>query len=845
MGGNTDNPGNIAEAELSTLEARLQKHVGDETTLAEIVAAMRTIVDADASAAAEIRNFVKNRYQSGRLRRESLELVESLLERMTADAMNDPANPDADEEKPYTSTTVLDADESPAADGAIQLQVGTLLRDRFLLKQEIAGGSMGTVFKALDRRLAEAGDENAFVAIKVLSAKLARNGNALRALQQEAAKGRCLAHPNIVRFIDLDRESDTYFIVMEWLEGRSLASILDEMAGGAMEIDAAMDIVRQLAKALDYAHERGVVHADVKPGNVMVTRDGAVKLIDFGIARVRQEQIAGKAKFDPAVLSAGTPAYSSMQVLTGEAPVPADDVFSLACLFYRLVAGYRVFGPRDAAAAAEQGMEPQRPQGIGDRQWQALKKALSYSRVTRFATPSEFIDAMSGDAADIVISAPPRNLDVDEAPRRSPWRAAVVVAIILGSIAVVTQTNFVDRVGDLVASQSSDSPGPVNPSEGATDQAEDIERMGGVDEPTPMAGSEDAPPDGSAVERPREPMERSPAEIIDQPDLATAGDPPVNETTHSPIASTDSEPLATEDGELSAAYLADRADSETPVADLIPDSTAASVPVDLQTRNVAAAEFDFTAPPPDLVLEIGAPNPDVEPPLLPLVMREGDRDSIVDLIRTANIGESATYAILEDRFDGTVSPLETGQYSIAGGGEVVFAAGQARARTSLSVRSDPVREQDQEITLTVHSLDNLNLALARLQLTIEDDDQRNFEASLQPDTVAFAVNQIAVREADSAVQIDVIRYKATNTPLEVSYTVNDVTARQNEDYFSPALTVVYFNAGQRTARILIPLVQDSALERDEAFMLQLEGPNASDDSNIYSQIAVMIRDDDS
>ena len=119
-----------------------------------------------------------------------------------------------------------------------------------------------------------------------------------------------------------------------------------------------------------------VVHADVKPGNLIITPAGEVKLIDFGVARVRQQENEGKWRAELAVNESGTPAYSSMQVLTGEDPAPADDVFSLACLFYRLVAGYRVYGPRNAAQAAEDGMEPQRPQALSAAQWQPLKKCL-------------------------------------------------------------------------------------------------------------------------------------------------------------------------------------------------------------------------------------------------------------------------------------------------------------------------------------------------------------------------------------------------------------------------------------------------------------------------------------
>jgi len=132
-----------------------------------------------------------------------------------------------------------------------------------------------------------------------------------------------------------------------------------------------------------------------------------------------------------------------------------------------------------------------------------------------------------------------------------------------------------------------------------------------------------------------------------------------------------------------------------------------------------------------------------------------------------------------------------------------------------------------------------------INLTLEDDDQRAFEAGLPADTVGFTVNQISVREFDPAVQVDIIRYKPSNTALEIDYTLTDVTATEGQDYFSPSITQVYFGPGQRTARILIPLGQDARPEQDEAFMLELEAPPAPADSNIFSQIAVMIRDDDS
>ena len=182
---------------------------------------------------------------------------------------------------------------------------------------------------------------------------------------------------------------------MEWLEGRTLADILDSPESRRIDHEQSFRIVRQIGKALDYAHRCGIVHADIKPGNIMMMPNGDVKLFDFGVARVQQQ--AEEGDFDPGILGALTPAYSSMQVLTGEDPVPSDDVFSLACLLYRLIAGYRVFGPRNAAEAAAEGMTPQPLPGLSEEQWSAVKKALSFSRVTRFGTMAEFLRALTGD----------------------------------------------------------------------------------------------------------------------------------------------------------------------------------------------------------------------------------------------------------------------------------------------------------------------------------------------------------------------------------------------------------------------------------------------------------------
>ncbi|HSD68998.1 MAG TPA: serine/threonine-protein kinase, partial [Woeseiaceae bacterium] len=354
------------DARLEALAQTLDAQIDNESVIRDIHTAFSTLLARRGGAEEDIRGVLLRQYSAGKLRKETYQLVQQILNRMVRENIEtlpgDPAQ-EIQSADPFIDTTVIPGDSFSPITAEDSLQVGSVLRDRFLLQEKISGGSMGDVYKALDRRLAETGNDNPYVAIKVLAPKLSRNGMALRALQQEAAKGRCLSHPNIVRFIDLDREDDMYFIVMEWLDGRTLADILDDARNNAIDTATAFDIVRQIGQALDYAHRCGVVHADVKPGNIMITTSGQAVLFDFGVARVRQKQQAGKPEFDPGVLTPGTPIYSSMQVLTGEDPVPADDVFSLGCLLYRLLAGYRVFGPRNAAEAAAAGMEPQRLQG--------------------------------------------------------------------------------------------------------------------------------------------------------------------------------------------------------------------------------------------------------------------------------------------------------------------------------------------------------------------------------------------------------------------------------------------------------------------------------------------------
>jgi len=772
--------------QLASFEDRLEAKADDVEMLADIQDGIAGLLASDGNSEAEIRRILQERYDAGDLRNETFQLVKSMLDRFVteqiptspvagptgmtrpADAPTEMKSPsildefEPPEESPgddqFGSTTVIPKDSLPDATPEANVQVGSLLRDRFLLQERVSGGSMGVVFKALDRRLAEAESDEPWVAIKVLSPILAKNAQALRALQQEASKGRCLAHPNIVRFVDLDRDDELYFLIMEWLEGRTLADILDSTDAGSIDHDAAFRIVRQIGDALDYAHRCGIVHADVKPGNIMIMPNGDAKLFDFGVARVRQKQ--NEAEFDPGVLGAMTPAYSSMQVLTGEEPVAADDVFALGCLLYRLLAGYRVFGPRNAAEASQEGMKPQQPQGVNEDHWRALKRALSYARVTRYQTVQEFIDALEAGGEDTLNLDQPHSFEKREDGSYAKWIFAAVV--VLG-----------------LALRGAYEYGYLDPWLNISPTAQESGDTGIQDDPAiPNAGS----PDSVVTDNPLAAEER--VEELD------------------------------------------------------------TVVVSVEPKPEFVPLIDFsTLPPPTAEVTFRMGENSGQP--VRVTLREDGAPAIVDFVRSGDTGVPLTLKLDEIRFSGNRSPWGSGQYTFSNEGILEFPVGQDRARLTLTMASDPLREADQSSTLRLREVDSAASELALLSISLEDDDQRTFEAQLPVNTIAFAAGQASIRETDPAVQIDLVRFNPDSTSLEVGFSVFDVTATEGEDYFAPGSYTIAFGPGQRSARLLIPLVQDSAVEGDEAFVVQLEDTGNSGAIDVYQRIAVMIRDDES
>jgi serine/threonine protein kinase len=276
----------------------------------------------------------------------------------------------------------------------IDINLGTVLKERFTLEEEIGRGGMGTVFKARDLRKEEAQDRDPFVAVKVLNEDFRKHPESFKALQREAKKSQALAHPNVASVFDFDRDGSTVFLVMELLEGPSLHSLIESRAGRGLPRSEVLRIVHSAGAALAHAHRKGVIHSDFKPANVIRMFDGTVKVLDFGIARAflpKPDGTSHTTRFDVTSLRALTPAYASPEMLLGQPADPRDDVFALACVTYELLAGRHPFGYETALKAQREGARLIPIENVHRKTWRALQHALAFSRAERTASVVEFL----------------------------------------------------------------------------------------------------------------------------------------------------------------------------------------------------------------------------------------------------------------------------------------------------------------------------------------------------------------------------------------------------------------------------------------------------------------------
>ncbi|HEY4572578.1 MAG TPA: serine/threonine-protein kinase, partial [Thermoanaerobaculia bacterium] len=274
----------------------------------------------------------------------------------------------------------------------------------YRILDRLGGGGMGVVYRAIDLKLDRP------VALKFLSSQRGSSEEHKRRFIREARAASALDHPNICTVYEIDQTPDgALFIAMALCEGETLR---DRIARGPLPVGEAVEIAEQVAAGLARAHGRGIVHRDVKPGNVIVAPDGRVKLVDFGIAK-----LSDQSRLTRAGTTVGTAGYMSPEQLHGEEPDPRTDVWSLGVVIYEMVTGHSPF-EADSETETVKAILRRAPRPMGSLHPgvpPALERIVERALAKRLEDRTGSMDAMSAElrrlAADL--ATPSRASDPD------------------------------------------------------------------------------------------------------------------------------------------------------------------------------------------------------------------------------------------------------------------------------------------------------------------------------------------------------------------------------------------------------------------------------------------------
>jgi len=269
-----------------------------------------------------------------------------------------------------------------------------LLAGRYELLEKIGEGGMAVVYKAKCRLL------NRFVAVKVLKPEFTKDLKIIESFKKESQAAASLSHPNIVNVFDVGREGNIHYIVMELIEGRVLSDVIKE--DGPMEYRRAIEIGKQMASALSLAHKNHIIHRDVKPHNILITKDGVAKITDFGIAKaVDAATIVGHSN-----TIMGSVHYFSPEQARGGYVDEKSDIYSLGIVLYELVTGKVPFDGDNPVVVAlmhinEEIVPPSKlTEGLPTAVENIIMKATNKYSINRYSSADEMLEALKN--ADII-----------------------------------------------------------------------------------------------------------------------------------------------------------------------------------------------------------------------------------------------------------------------------------------------------------------------------------------------------------------------------------------------------------------------------------------------------------
>jgi eukaryotic-like serine/threonine-protein kinase len=365
----------------------LSRHVA--RPVQRLARATRKVQDGDYS----VEIPVTSKDEIGVLSQAFRDLVEDLKEKaQLVDYMMQAAAGSATQPLAAAPTAIRAAADRPSQGGGAALRPGAVFAGRYEVKEVLGAGGMGVVYRALDRELGEP------VAIKTLRPDtVAGDPVALERFKQEIRLARRITHRNVVRTYDLGEAGGLYYLTMEYVEGTSLKQLIQSR--GRLPVPVTLTIGKQLCRALEVAHEEGVIHRDIKPQNVVVEPNGFLKVMDFGIARLANPP-KGKGLTE-AGTSIGTPDYMSPEQLSGLELDPRSDLYSTGVVLFECLTGRLPFEADTPWSLIAKHIEedPPDPRSLNPDVPEALAhvvlKAMAKDRERRFRTAAQLHDALA------------------------------------------------------------------------------------------------------------------------------------------------------------------------------------------------------------------------------------------------------------------------------------------------------------------------------------------------------------------------------------------------------------------------------------------------------------------
>jgi serine/threonine protein kinase len=425
-------PDGIASQTDGGWQWQLDALLSGECSEDEFIDGLSKSPDAGADSAWNVVALLDQRYRLGQVPIDLFRSIEARIARRELSAADSGYTIEFEPIPAVTRVTTQPLAAEASIDSAANLsgppgvEIGCVLRNRYVLESRLGRGGIGTVFKALDRYRCDLPEADRHVAIKFLNKKT-DGAQLLSNLRREFFCAQALSHPNIVKVYELELDGDAAFFTMELLDGELLSDLTARLGPAPIPRTMAWTTIREIGAALAHAHSRNVAHGDLKPQNIMITKSGEVRLLDFGASNNLPRHIAGTAATHGTRITALTPAYACCELLEGQHADPRDDLYALACLSYELLSGKHPFERRRSSEARDRGMLAQRPPGLTRRQWETLRNGLAWKRQDRSMAVPDWIARLTAVPMAASILRP-----LHSTPARRAATVALGVSIILG-----------------------------------------------------------------------------------------------------------------------------------------------------------------------------------------------------------------------------------------------------------------------------------------------------------------------------------------------------------------------------------------------------------------------------